>query len=318
MKLDTPLRPSDAVKTRLDLYSLSHLEVILGTDRKQLNSLAAHAASYYEPFFKRHRARPFQRLLRPPKKRLIDNPIDPLKTIQKRIQKRLLGPIALPDNFLGGVPGRNLRENALLHLNAKTLVVIDIKNFFPSITPDHVYKVWRGTLNCSTSIASLLTKLTTFRGYLPQGAPTSTHLANLVLASHDSEIRTLCEARRIVYSTWVDDLAFSGDTPQQLIGDVIKILGQAGFTVSHRKIKIMGPGSRKTLNKLVLSRVPAVDRKYVAQIRSAIHKLRTHAVQPSAREAYLRGLSGRINYLRLFDPERAARIERDLNDLPSL
>jgi hypothetical protein len=197
-------------------------------------------------------------------------------------------------------------------MEAPCLVTIDIKNFYPSITPSHVRSVFQKTLNCSASVAFLLTGLTTCRGRLPQGAPTSPLLANLVLSSFDGEIRSVCDKYGIRYSSWVDDLAFSGNSPSQVIGPVISTLVKAGFRVSHRKIKRMGAGDKKVLNNLVLGKFVTVQKQYRARIRSGIHNFKCGKVPVAEAGAYFETLKGNIGYLRLFDPNKAAKLEQSL------
>jgi RNA-directed DNA polymerase len=293
----------------LDLYSLRHLEALLGRTRAELEELAKHAVRYYKPFLLKKRERPFARKSSPPKKRLIDNPIDPLKAIQSRIEERLLKRLILPKHLLGGVPGKSIPDNAKLHLGARYLVTIDIKNFFPSITPQQVRSVWRNTLNCSPDVAYLLTGLTTARDRLPQGAPTSTLLANLVLSSFDTEIRAVCELNAVCYSSWVDDLAFSGDSAPHIVGPVIALLMKAGFSVSHQKIRVMGPGKRKILNKLVLGRFVTVQGQYRSRIRAGIHNLKCGKIAAFELDDYIERLEGNISYLRLFDVRNASKFQ---------
>jgi RNA-directed DNA polymerase len=291
--------------TPLDLNSVRHLETILGRSRSELKDLAKYAVRYYKPFPLRVKERPFARIIALPKKRLIDNPVDPLKAVQSRIEERLLKRLILPEHLLGGVRGKSIIDNANLHRRARCLVTIDIKNFFPSVRPSQVLSVWRNTLNCSTDVSYLLTGLTTCRGRLPQGSPTSTLIANLVLASFDPEIQPVCQLYGVSYSSWIDDLAFSGDSAPQIVGPVIGILMKAGFKVSHGKIKIMGPGTRKVLNKLVLGRSVTVQKEYVSRIRAGIHNLNFGKVAAADTNDYLSSLEGTINYLRLFDPKKA-------------
>lgn len=296
----------------LDLYSLRHLEVLLGRSRGELKDLAAHAVRYYRPFPLTGKERPFARKVIVRKKRWIDNPVDPLKAIQSRIEERLLRRVILPEHLLGGVHGKSIRDNAKLHLRARCLVIIDIRNFFPSITPQQVRAVFQETLNCSAAVSHLLTGLTTYRGRLPQGAPTSTLLANLVLASFDHEIRSVCLLNGVFYSSWVDDLAFSGDTAPQAIGPVIAALRKAGFKVSHRKITVMRAGDRKVLNSLVLGKFVTLQKQYRSRIRAGIHNLRCGKVPPTEVPGYIESLKGSVNYLRLFDPKRATRLQEEL------
>jgi RNA-directed DNA polymerase len=305
-------------RERLDLYSFRYVEFLLGFSRLQLRELSSHAAKHYRPFYKEPKARPFARKPLTKKKRLIDNPKGALKKVQRRINQRLLKPLILPEHLLGGVPGKCIRDNAYLHLGSPCIVTVDIKKFFPSITPLQVYRVWRMRLNCSTRIAAMLTRLTTFRGYLPQGAPTSTLLANFVLSSSDCGITAACEAAGIRYSSWVDDLAFSGLNAREIVPSVVSALIQAGFRLSHQKIKVMGTGDRKTLNKLVLSKFVSVERAYMSRIRAGIYNLRAGKVPNSEVAAYVRGLEGSINYVNLMQPQKAAKFRSQLKAAQSL
>jgi RNA-directed DNA polymerase len=284
----------------LDLYSLSYLEVLLGRTRTELKDLARHAVRYYKPFPWKPKPRPFAKKTETAKKRWIDHPIDPLKAIQSRIQERLLSCLILPEHLLGGISGRGIIDNAKLHLQAPWLVTIDIKNFFPSIEPKQVQRVFRKLLHCSSDVAYLLTGLTTCRGRLPQGAPTSPLLANLVLSSFDSEIRAVCAENGVRYSSWIDDLAFSGTSAPNIIGPVLSVLMRSGFKVSHRKLRRMGPKDRKLLNKLVLGKFVTVQKQYRSRIRAGIHNLACGKVPSQTAEAYINGLSGRI-----IDPKKA-------------
>lgn len=299
-------------RERLDLYSFRYLEFLLGFSRLQLRELSSHAARHYRPFYKEPKARPFARKPINKKKRLIDNPKGDLKKVQRRINQRLLKPLILPEHLLGGVPGKCIRDNAYLHLGSPCIATVDIKKFFPSITPLQVYHVWRVRLNCSPRIAAVLTRLTTFRGYLPQGAPTSTLLANLVLSGSDCGIKAACDAAGIRYSSWVDDLAFSGMKAREIIPSVISALIQAGFRLSHQKIKVMGAGDRKTLNKLVLSKFVAVERAYISRIRAGIHNLQVGKVPNSEIGAFVRALEGSINYVHLMQPQKAVKLRSQL------
>jgi RNA-directed DNA polymerase len=306
-----PPNPVD-VKESLDIYSIRRLEFLLGRSRAELKDLARNAIRYYEPFLLKPKQRWFAKKIKPPKKRWIDHPVDPLKAIQSRIQERLLSPLILPDHLLGGVRGKTIVQNAQLHLGARWLVTIDIRNFFPSVKPAQVRDVFRRILGCSPDVSYLLTGLATCRDRLPQGAPTSPLLANLVLSGFDGPIRAVCKENGICYSSWVDDLAFSGDSASKIIGPVVQTLAEAGFRVSHQKIKRMGPGDRKVLNNLVLGKFITVRKQYRARIRAGIHNLKCGRVPVHDAEAYVVGLRGNIGYLRLFDSKKAVGLELQL------
>jgi RNA-directed DNA polymerase len=297
---------------RLDLCSISRLERLLGLDRHYLRALASHAGSCYSPFERGAKARPFQRKPRSSKLRVIDNPSEELKVIQRLVNERLLRPLNLPEYICGGVKGKSVLDNVALHKNGKVLIKIDIKRFFPSISNIHIFSVWRKLLGCSARISALLTQLTTFERHLPQGAPTSTMLANLVLHACDGKIRTECKHRGIEYSTWIDDMAFSSDNPRGIIEIVVRELRHSSFRVSHRKLEITGPGARKILNSVGVGKRLSVPRERLARIRSGIHKLRQGKVPPEDLDHYVRSLQGSIAHIASIMPGKGDKFRLEL------
>lgn len=294
--------------TKLNLWSVRRLERLLGFPRHYLRFLAAEAEKCYSPFRKHDRARPFPKVQKPPKSRIIDNPNDRLKDVQRRINERLLGRAGLPGYMFGGVRGKSVLDNARMHKDAKTLVKIDIARFFPSVTNCHVYAVWHDSLGCSPRIASLLTRLTTFRQHLPQGAPSSTTLANLVLHSIDGPIRSECQRRNIRYSSWVDDVPFSSDDPRAIIKVVTGTLRRSGFRISRRKLEVVGPGKRKILNGTVLGAKLGIPQERLSRIRSGINKLQKGRVASSQVDSYVRSLRGAIAHVGTVVPRKAEKL----------
>lgn len=279
----------------LKIYSLRDLEYRIGFDRRLLRQTAATAGHYYRPFPKKGS-----------KPRMIDNPILILKEIQTRIQERLLSDVSLPDHMHGGVPGRSPITNAGSHVGATVVVTLDIRKFFPSVTNKHIFHVWRDVLDCSPTIARLLTQMTTFEGHLPQGAPTSTTLANIALAENDQEIQSLCEEQNITYTRFVDDLIFSGESARLIINSVVGILKKAGFRVPHAKMRITGPRKRHQITGIVANRKLAVSREKRANIRAAIHNLKF--LENSKKD--LTSINGRIGFVRQVNPRSAGSLQR--------
>ena len=143
----------------------------LGVPLCDLRALASDVRRHYHPF-------PKVRAGGSP--RLIDNPDEQLKAVQRRIRAAILGHESLDESVHGCVKGRSPRTNAEAHCGQRSLARIDVKNCFPSVTNKMVFRVFRGA-GMGPKLARLLTILTTHRGHLPQGAPTSDLLANLAL-----------------------------------------------------------------------------------------------------------------------------------------
>lgn len=192
-------------------------------------------------------------------------------------------------------------------------MTLDIKNFFPHITPYHVYRIWNRLLGCSPEIAALVTRLTTFERRLPQGAPTSSTLANLVLLSYDEPIRSFCAKNRIAYTTWIDDLVFSGTESTSVINVAVLALRAGGFSLRHKKLRIMRAGERMLVTGVVLGHKPGILRKYVRHTRAGIHRLATGCVAERQLEGYIQSIRGRIAHIHRLNRNAARSLERQFH-----
>lgn len=168
-------------------------------------------------------------------------------------------------------------------------------------------------LGCSPDVSTILTKITTYKGHLPQGAPTSTSLANVFIFSIDEPIRAACARLGVSYSVWVDDLNFSGDAATRIIPIAIGTLGSSGLKASRKKFKVAGPNKPKEVTGINLtgSKISVLP-AYANRIRAGIHKLRTGQVPFEEFEDYITKIQGHIAYVRNIDPDRAKRFLRDL------
>lgn len=288
---------------KLNILSPNALAHKLGLSAERLHDVAARPDLFYHPFDTTPQPRPFQK--KPARKpRHIDCPEGELKAVQRKINRVLLQPILFPTHICGAVRSRSILDNAALHLGAPVLVTIDIRKCFPSISNKQIYRTWADVLGCSARVAALLTRLTTFERHLPQGAPTSSSLANLFIWSIDGPIRAECARLGIAYSTWIDDLAFSGVRSRELIQVAIRVLASEKLAVSRSKIKVMGPQATKLLTgtRLGRDRVRAPN-EVKSRVRSGLHKFETHQQLPCSVEEYLRSLEAQIKHVQRLCPD---------------
>ena len=187
----------------------------------------------------RKHVRPFQQPKPDGGYRQFYAPSEKLKEIQRTINKRLLQPIPLPKEFHGGVPGRSTVTNATPHIRKALVAKVDIKDFYPSIHPRRVYKLFL-SLGCSSDVSRVLTQLTTYEFQLAQGFPTSTAIANLILAGFWPRIKGACKVNGITITDFIDDLALSGDTRvRRTLGLIRRIFKEEGFKLNPLKTKLM-------------------------------------------------------------------------------
>lgn len=307
--------PRDDTRTSLPIISLRDLEHRLGEDRITLRALAGNWRNEYSPFQQAKDPKPFQRVSAPGKIREIDNPSKELKRVQKKILHLLLQDVKFPHFQFGAVSGRDVKKHAAEHLRRGRVCIVkmDVKNFYPSVTSHHVYFVWRNILLCSSDVASLLTKLTTYKWRLPQGAPTSPALANIFLASIYGPVLEACEVNSITPTAWVDDLVFSGGEARSVMELVRQALAANGFKMSRKKRIILTARDSKVITgvRLGASETRAPKEK-IRDLRAAIHKLLIGRIEARDRGKYLESLMGRVNHIESLCARDARRLKSDL------
>src|SRR5579859_6774712 len=145
--------------------------------------------------------------------RIILDALPPLKDLQNLINRRIFCNVQYPCYLQGGIydpeSPRSYIADASLHIGAKTLISQDIKDFFPSITYEHVLAIWKYLFHFPPEVAHCLTQLVTHHGSLPQGAITSPAIANMVFFQSESRLVHRLGELDIRYTRYVDDISAS-------------------------------------------------------------------------------------------------------------
>ncbi len=168
-------------------------------------------------------------------KRVLNPSIKRLKVIQKRLQKNILQKLTIPDYAFGAIKGKDNISNAKRHQGKKYIFTTDLTNFFPSVNHKQVFEMFI-SFDFSPTVARLLTKLTTYKGKLPQGAPTSPIVANLVFVKTGKRLQEIAKENNLTFTSFVDDLTFSSPTDfKDKIQELLDAVVEDGFKISHRK-----------------------------------------------------------------------------------
>lgn len=210
------------------------------------------------------------------KKRSIAQPNRELKALQAWILRNILDKLSASEHSKGFETGTSILDNASPHVGSNYVLTIDLEDFFPNVQASNIYSIFN-SIGYSKKISSLLTNICTFKGGLPQGAPSSPKLANLACAKLDSRIHGYAGPKGIIYTRYADDMTLSGQTPQkiyktkQFIGTVIS---DEGFTINKSKTRISGTQRQKRITGLIVSENHAgIGRIKYREIRSKIHYL---------------------------------------------
>lgn len=192
------MRKTDAQHLPITLFSFLDL---IKTDPSSLYNLLSHKKKYYSSF--------------PQKKkkgglREITPSRGPLKILQYKIKSLIDAHIEWPVYLHGGIKDRSVLTNARHHVGRSMVVNLDIKECFPNTTKEKVIETMK-QLGLESSLANLFADICTFQGHIPQGAPTSTAIVNLVLMAIDKNFCSYCRKRGFNYSRFVDDITISAD-----------------------------------------------------------------------------------------------------------
>ena len=218
--------------------------IILRIPEEEVRYIVDHIRDFYGEFRRFKRDKQGNKRRNKPKyvamngeywSRVINPPKQELKVIQKRINAYLVENVPFPEFAFGGIEGRDNIQNARVHKGQKYVFQTDLKDFFPSVSNKMVYAMFVEK-GFSPDVASLLTKLTTYEGHLPQGAPTSTTIANHVFAPAGQELQSIALREGLRFTTFVDDVTLSSQRDfKTVVPAIITIIEKHGFRISHGK-----------------------------------------------------------------------------------
>jgi RNA-directed DNA polymerase len=247
--------------------------------------------------------------------REILSPRGSLKIIQRKLSQ-VLNSVYIPRPCVHGfAPGRSIISNAHAHVGKTYVLNVDLKDFFPSVNFGRVRGMFLAKpYSCNEAVASVLAKICCHNNQLPQGAPTSPVISNMLCASMDGQLQRLAKRHKCTYTRYADDITFSTTLSRfpeglaSLVGedsvaevvlgeDLISTIEDNGFTVNQKKIRLQHKRNHQEVTGLTVNKFPNVDRDYVRKISSMLHvwdKFGLKALEdPTGKEK----LYGKIDFL---------------------
>lgn len=234
-----------------------------------------------------------------------------LKLIQRRIVDCLLSREEVSPYATAYTYGGSTVKNARPHIGQPVILKLDIQHFFDSITYPLIKEKAFPSSKYSESNRILLALICSYRGTLPQGAPTSPYISNVIMRDFDNVVGAWCNERRIRYTRYCDDMTFSGNfDPGEVIRLVKDELKKLGFFLNGKKTTIVHNGQKKIITGIVVNEKPNVSAAYRKEIRQTVYYcqkygVRSHMERREVRtdaSAFLRKLLGQINYVLSVDP----------------
>lgn len=281
---------------------LSSLEKDLGVSAKALYTLSNQIHRHY------HR-------VKIPKGngelRELSVPDEFLKAVQGKIAQNILVHETISPYAMAYRSGGSTLKNALPHVGQPIVMKMDIRQFF-----DHcIYPIVKERAfpaeRYSEANRVLLTLLCVHRDALPQGAPSSPAISNLILRDFDNIVGSWCESHNIAYTRYCDDMTFSGDfEPSQVKSLVKNELKKLGFFINDKKTVVLRNGQKKTITGVVVNEKPNVAASYRRKLRQEIYYCQKFGVKGHMKvtgtsvseSTYIAQLQGRINYALSINP----------------
>lgn len=283
-----------------DIKTRNELADFLKIERKTLTNVLYH-----------NRIEHYYRSFEIPKKnggvRKIDAPQGTLRYIQRRLLKELYKYYdyyckenEISHNISHAFErGKGIISNAFIHKNKKYIINVDLKDFFDSF---HFGRV-RGFFNKNKyfefpiEVSTIIAQLVCYKGKLPQGAPTSPMITNLICNVLDYKLLSLAKKYKLDYTRYADDLTFSTNDKRivekydEFINELKRVIIRNGFSINESKTRFIYKDSKQTVTGLVVNRKINVDRKFYKATRAMANSLYKNG------EFYIEGELGSLNQL---------------------
>lgn len=281
--------------------------------------------------------------------RLVEAPMHLLRRTQRTVLDELLAGIPVHDAAHGFVPGRSVVTGAALHVGTEVVVTMDLTSFFATVRAPSVYGVFRRA-GLAEPVAHVLTGLCVHRvpphvlrampsggagsvdersalrralteAHLPQGAPTSPALANLVLRHLDARLAGWAAAAGATYTRYADDLTFSGGAAlaaraDAFVAGVERIVRDQGHAVNPHKTRVRRRGVRQSVTGVVVNDRLSPGRAEVDRLHAILHNCVRSGPESQNRDGhpeFRAHLLGRIGWVGQTHPGRAARLRAEFD-----
>jgi retron-type reverse transcriptase len=312
----------------LDVWSLAFL---LGTDYDKLSKLLYRTSKIYRQFKIDKKNGGFRTLLAPN---------NHLKAIQQSLKLQLEQYYSPRAGANGFIKGRSIVTNAIPHVGKKYVLNLDLKDFFTSVHFGRVRKLFEGPpFNLPPEVSAVLAQICCYKNALPQGAPTSPIISNMILFKMDRQLKELASIYRGTYSRYADDITFSfncnkNKLPKDVVycdseGEVYighalsSIINNNGFEINEAKTRLQHRSQHQGVTGITVNQKLNVSRTFIRQTSSMINALNKYGSFKAETEhfdkyskgyvperqlrrrkvapgdLFIKKIKGRLNYIRM-------------------
>lgn len=316
------------------IHSVAELAELLKLSCKHLDWLAANYAKHYSIHAFRKRTGGI---------RIVESPKQFLKNTQRVVLDKIINAIPPHDSVHGFVQGRSAISFVEPHVNKPLVLRMDLQDCFPSIHANRIWGLFR-SLGYSFDVTQTLTALCTcwscpsdlsraikvenrpaeknrilslyHRNHLPQGAPTSPALLNLIAYRLDCRLAALARVANAQYTRYADDMLFSGAekfarSAGSFVTSVGAIVLEEGFKLNYRKTRRMKKSTRQYAAGIVVNELTNIRRKDFDALKATLTNCVRSGPHDQNRDNipnFRSHLLGRIRWIMQLNPNRGERL----------
>ncbi|MCK9279156.1 MAG: reverse transcriptase family protein [Melioribacteraceae bacterium] len=252
------------------------------------------------------------------KKRTISAPNQDLKRIQGKILKSFLYMFGTTTQSHAFVHGKSIVTNAIPHLSRKYILKMDLKDFFPSITKDMIIgALYPFLMRKHYSYIDIIAELCCLNGVLPQGAPTSPALSNIIGGYIDVCIEYVLEKYNIrAYTRYADDMTFSSNVKinPKFMKCIYVIIKKLGLKVNSSKTKIYSVGMRHKVTGIIVNgETSSIPRKERMKFRALLHNIQTGKIQIN--NEIKNHIKGKYSFFFMVNPAQAEKFKSTMDEI---
>ncbi|MBD2182747.1 reverse transcriptase family protein [Aerosakkonema funiforme] len=269
--------------------------------------------------------------------RIISAPMPRLKKAQHWILNNILEKVELHNAAHGFRPGRSIVSNAQPHIGAEVVINFDLKNFFPSISYQRVKGLFI-SLGYSEAAATIFSLLSTEPDieeveldgktyyvalsdrHLPQGAPTSPAITNILCRRLDRRLTQMAENLGFTYTRYADDLTFSasGDNRRHICNVLRRtesIVEHEGFVINEEKTRILRNSRQQDVTGVIVNDKPNVDKKTLKRFRATLYQIEKDGLEGKRwgnSSDLIASIQGFANFVAMVNPELGAEFKEQV------
>lgn len=289
------------------IFDFDHLCQLMGRKKHYMSSVINSSQNHYRKFQIKKRNGGF---------RDINTPFPALLEMQYWIYTNILQNIPINSSAHGFAFKKSIITNSKIHSGQKELLKLDLVDFFTSIKINRIIHIFE-QVGYTREIAFYLASICTYEEYLPQGAPTSPCLSNIVASKLDNRLIKFARKFGLRYTRYADDLTFSGESiPAKFIEYISDIIISEGFNVNAAKTRLYKkPGKRIVTGISVIKKELSLPRDYKRQLKLELYFIfkygfDSHVKKEKIRKSnYLLSLLGKINFWISVEPKNAIAID---------